>query len=155
MGYKKINLLIRNIYEFVKEKIEDEGYIIGDEEGQMGLFDSFPVIEFKLPAISIDFVGTNPMVESDLGHWAKREYPMVIDIFSRSKFERDSLTSTLIDALEKNRVALLDYTEATPSKIASISFDSIRGDTVRIVSAGQEQENRGAIHFVAVIESDY
>ena len=155
MAYKRINLIIRNLYEFIKEKIEDEGYEIGDEAEKMGLFDAFPVEEFNLPAISIDFVTSLPMIEADLGYSAKRRYPMVIDIFARNKLERDNLISVLVDALEKNAIALKDYNQATPTRIVTMRFEDIGGSTVRIVSIGAEQENRGKVSFVASIESEY
>jgi len=154
MAYKRNTLIIRNLYEFIKEKIESEGYEIGDESGKMGIFDSFPTVEFNLPAISIDFVMSNPAIEADLGYSAKRRYLAVIDIFARDKFERDNLVSILVEALEKNAIPLNDYNQGTPSKIALMQFENIEGSTVRIVSIGQEQENRGKISFTISITSE-
>jgi len=155
MAYKRINLIIRNLYEFIKEKIEDEGYIIGDEAGKMGMFDAFPVEEFNLPAISVDFVTSLPMIETSLGYWVKRRYPIVIDIFARDKFERDYLISVLTEALEKNAIPLMNYDQTTPTRIKTMKFEDIEGSTVRIVSVGAEQENRGKISFVVSIEEQY
>lgn len=155
MAYKRINLIIRNLYEFIKGKIEDEGYTIGDEAGKMGMFDSFPTKEFNLPATSIDFVTSQPMIETSLGHWIKRKYPIVIDTFARTKVERDQLISILVEALEKNVVTLKDYNQTTPVKIALMQFEEIEGSTIRIVSVGAEQENRGKVSFIVVIEEKY
>ena len=155
MAYKIINLIIRNLYEFIKEKIEAEGYTIGDEAGKMGMFDSFPVIEFNLPAISIDFVTALPLIETGLGGLVNKRYPLVVDIFARDKFERDQLISLLTEALEKNSIALLDYNQSTPSRMQTMRFEDVEGSTVRILSVGSEEENRGKISFVVSIEEEY
>lgn len=145
MAYYFLHLVKRSFADFLKERIQlDTDYVIGDGTTMVGFHDAFPVDPegLKLPAISLDFENEPARVGWDLGNEATYSYGFILEVFSRSNFEREIFMSVIKDGVERNSIVLYDYNFSPACNIGYLRNSDISWTPFRVESPGGEEEYR-------------
>jgi len=147
--YKQVSLVKRSLFDFLKEKLESEGYIFGTKIGELSFTDAYPKPEEKihLPSIAMDFDTLPTKEQIDLGTLRRVSVAISLYIYERDNLRREELSNIIKDILEDNMIPLIDYNLATPIEINKMKVIEISVSPNRDITVGDEQKFGTIIDF--------
>lgn len=144
--YTRISNIKNSIYLYIKNKLENLGYIFDDTHWKF--LDEYPyAVEISVPTMAISFLDRSEMSQWDLGNQGLFGYDFILDAFCRDNLQRENWIEDCSRSLEKGRASYFDYDQDATPILGYLSLSNIRGETITVIEPTNIERYRAAVRL--------